>query len=191
MVIKKIIFFLSFALTLLIGIYGQNDVLVIKNIKSGKHKIILQNQNITISCFNSRIYRGKLNIVNDSAIKVGNNIIRLNNIEEIEAKPALKIILGAFLLTGGLIVTPGGIILSGYGILALSLISNQEFGSIGYIGVPLIIGGLFITGIGIAIVISGIKFICRPQIFKIYDWDFNIQDYYKLNTINMANPEMK
>lgn len=171
---RKIILFLIIFFITVINSFGQDDGLLLKERKSGKEIIIKQGYRLKIKYYDGRVYKGKLKILNDTNIMIGNNEIAINKIEKIDVKPLILNISGGLLLSGGLVITTGGIILAGISVQVLGLIALEGVGELGYIGIPLLIGGIIITTVGIITIVKGIKNLCSWKEFRVYDWDFTI-----------------
>ncbi|HKI90471.1 MAG TPA: hypothetical protein VKA38_15705 [Draconibacterium sp.] len=103
--------FLIIALIIATSAFSQEKYLSISDSSTGKETVFKQNQRIRIKTIQGGKVNGKLQIVDDKQIMVGNMVVPILNIEKIKHNPLLLnvlvsgtlFILGVYGVLGGLV----------------------------------------------------------------------------------------
>ncbi len=177
----KIILLCVLILVIKLNGYCQNKELVIKNIKSGKEKVIHEGQKLKITLFNGDVIRGRLKLNDTSKITGTNrfilisnnifsdhdktiNVININNIESIKIKYLVLSIIGSIITCGG-----ASFIIGGAAIIN-STPNNPDVSGIGIgIGIIGITFGLFVG------IIPGTIILSSGNEYDVNQWEYYIK----------------
>ena len=160
---KTKLLMLGMAFFLIIPVFGQNEVLVLKKKSNNKEKLVREDKKIKIVTSDNQKIEGKFDIQNDSVLICNGDTLLLSEIEMIRTKSKATKIIGSSVAGIGALTTAGG---------AVVVVSTFAEGGLAVIvGIAL---GIPITTVGVIVTTSGVLMATIGKKHKSKKWNFDI-----------------
>jgi hypothetical protein len=158
--------FLTVCFFILIAFHinGQNKALIFINKFTYEEKKIHEGKMIKVICNDNTLHKGKLNILNDSTIKIDSTYLTLDKIKSIKVK--------LFSPTGeSLTIAGGSLILNGSA--AIIVLQIFEFG-LNTLWAITLLEVITLTPVGLALIVPGIVLLTIYRNFDREKWTYKL-----------------
>jgi len=160
---KTITIIASALLFLHLHVAGQGSALILVKASNGSERTYYEGKIVKAVLVNGEVFKGVIAVVNDSCIALGQDTIRLSQVERFRIKSTANSISGGMIIGAGVLGTFIGI-----NMITESAAAGGYAAFFGVLfGLPLATVGVMAAGAGLAVILAGKK-------YSRYKWQYSV-----------------